>query len=125
MNKLLKSSLTLATLVAAAVVTAAAAAGIDGKWSGTVAQSAITFTFKTEGGKLTGTLDNAAAPGVTELKDVKLTGDTVTFHVVRDLNGAETRIEWSGKLAGDELRLQRGAVGANAAADVVATRVKE
>lgn len=125
MNKLLKSSLTLAALVAAAAVTAAAAAGIDGKWSGMVGQSAITFTFKTEGGKLTGSLDNAAQPGATELKDVKLEGDNLSFHVLRSLNGADTKVEWTGKLAGDELKLQRGAVAGNAVAEVVATRVKE
>lgn len=125
MKKLLNTSLTLAALVAAAALHAAAPAGIDGKWTGMVGQSAITFTFKTEGGKLAGTLDNAAQPGVTELKDVKVEGDTVSFHVVRSLNGAETKVEWTGKLAGDELKLQRGAVAGNAIAEVTAMRVKE
>jgi hypothetical protein len=125
MKKLLKTSLTLAALVAAAALHAAAPAGIDGKWSGMVGQSAITFTFKTEGGKVTGTLDNAAQPGSTELKDVKLEGDSVSFHVVRNLNNAETKVQWTGKLAGDELKLQRGEVAGNPVADVVATRVKE
>lgn len=125
MKSSLKTSLTLAALVASAAITAAAPAGIDGKWTGTVGQSAITFTFKTEGGKLTGTLDNAAQAGATELKDVKMEGDAVSFHVVRNLNNAETKVEWTGKLAGDELKLQRGAVAGNPVAEVVATRVKE
>jgi hypothetical protein len=122
MKKLLKSSLILTAMLGVAL---ASAADIDGKWTGMVAQSAITFTFKTEGDKLTGTLDNAAQPGVTELKDVKMTGDTVSFHVLRTLNNAETKVEWTGKLAGDELQLQRGAVAGNEAAPVVAKRVKE
>lgn len=125
MNKLLKTSLALAALVAAAAAHAAAPAGIDGKWSGMVGQSAITFTFKSEGGKLTGSLDNAAQPGAIELKDVKMEGDTVSFHVVRNLNNAEAKVQWTGKLAGDELKLQRGEVAGNPVADVVATRVKE
>lgn len=125
MRKLLQASFTFAALVAAAALHAAAPAGIDGKWTGTVGQSAITFTFKTEGGKLTGTLDNAAQPGTTELKDVKMEGDTVSFHVVRNLNNAETRVTWTGKLAGDELKLQRGEVAGNPVAEVTATRVKE
>ena len=118
----LKTSLLLAALLGTA---AASAAGLDGKWTGTVGQSQVTFEFKTQGDKLTGTLDNAAQPGATELKDVKLKGDEVSFHVVRTLNEAETKVEWTGKLAGDELKLQRGAVAGNALAEVVAKRVKE
>ena len=85
---------------------------------------AIKIRFKTQGDKVTGTLDNAAQAGATELKDVKVTGDQVSFHVVRTLNNAETKVEWTGKLAGDELKLQRAAVAGNAATDVVAKRVK-
>lgn len=118
----LKTSLLLVALLGTA---AASAAGLDGKWTGTVGQSQVTFEFKTQGDKLTGTLDNAAQPGATELKDVKLKGDEVSFHVVRTLNEAETKVEWTGKLAGDELKLQRGAVAGNAVAEVVAKRVKE
>lgn len=122
MKTVLKSSLMLATLLAAA---AASAADIDGKWVGTVGQSEVTFEFKAEGEKLTGTLNNAAAAGATELKDGKIKGEEISFHVVRTLNDAETKVEWTGKLAGDELKLQRGAVAGNALAEVVARRVKE
>lgn len=122
MKTVSKALVGLAVLLAAA---SAAAAGIDGKWVGTVGQSEISFTFKTEAGKITGTLDNAAQPGATELKDVKLTGDTVSFHVLRTLQETETKVEWTGKLAGDELKLQRGAVAGNAVAEVTAKRVVE
>jgi hypothetical protein len=127
MKTFLKSSFIAGALLSATIAMAAGAAagGIAGKWTGMVGQSAITFTFMTQGDKITGTLDNAAQPGAVELKEVKLAGDTLTFHVLRTLNNAETKVEWTGKLAGDELKLQRGAVAGNAATDVVATRVKE
>jgi uncharacterized protein (DUF2147 family) len=118
----MKTSLALAALLAAG---SAMAADIDGKWTGTVAQSEITFTFKAEGEKLTGTLDNAAQPGATEIKDGKIKGNEISFHVLRTLQETETKVEWTGKLNGDELTLTRAAVAGNEPAPVVAKRVKE
>jgi hypothetical protein len=120
--KISRTSLFIATLLASA---AAMAADIDGKWVGKVGESDITFTLKAEGEKLTGTLDNAAQAGAMEIKEGKIGKDgTVSFHVVRNLNNAETKVQWSGKLTGEELKLTRAAVGQNAAADVVAKRQK-
>jgi hypothetical protein len=121
MNSIIRKVLGIALVLASG---ATLAADIDGNWKGTVGQSEIRFTFKAEGDKLTGTLDNAAQAGVMQIKDGKIKGSDISFHVVRTLNNAETKVEWTGKLAGDELKLQRAAVGGNAAADVVATRVK-
>lgn len=111
-------------IVSMAAATAVSAADIDGTWVGTVGQSAITFTLKADGAKLTGTLDNAAQPGATPIADGKIDGDKISFHVLRTLNDAETKVEWTGKLAGDELKLQRGAVAGNEVAEVVAKRQK-
>lgn len=111
-----------AALAVALFAGMASAAGIDGTWVGTVGQSEITFDFKANGEKLTGTLDNAAAPGATEIRDGKVKGEEISFNVVRTLNNAETTVPWTGKLVGDELRLQRGAVAGNAVAEVVAKR---
>jgi len=118
------ASLAMAALLAAASALAAAAAGVDGKWVGTVGESEITFEFKAEGEKLTGTLNNAAQAGAVEIKDGKVRGDEISFHVVRNLNNAETKVQWTGKVAGDQLTLTRGEVAGNAAAPVVAKRVK-
>lgn len=114
-----------AFLTAALAMGAASAADIDGTWVGMVGQSEITFELKAAGEKLTGTLNNAAQPGATELKDGKIKGADVSFHVLRTLNETETKVEWTGKLAGDELTLQRAAVAGNEAAPVVAKRVKK
>jgi hypothetical protein len=116
------------TLVAVAALISAAsvsAAEIDGTWVGTLGQSEVKFVLKADGEKLTGTLDNAAQPGAVEIKEGKIKGSDVSFHVVRALDNAETKVQWTGKLAGDELKLQRGAVGTNAAAEVVAKRAKQ
>ena len=115
---------TILALAGVLVAGMASAADIDGNWAGMVGQSEIKFTFKADGEKLTGTLDNAAQAGAMEIKDGKIKGSDLSFHVVRALNNAETKVEWTGKLAGDELKLQRAAVGGNAAAEVVARRVK-
>lgn len=122
--KIRSMALAMAALLAAASALAAAAAGIDGKWVGTVGQSEITFEFKAEGEKLTGTLNNAAQAGAVEIKDGKVKGDDISFHVVRTLNEAETKVQWTGKVTGDELKLTRGEVAGNAAAEVVAKRAK-
>lgn len=103
----------------------AVAADIDGTWVGTVGQSQITFQLKADGEKLTGTLDNAAAPGATEIKDGRIQGDEISFHVMRTLNETESKVEWTGKLEGDELKLQRGAVAGNALAEVIAKRAAQ
>jgi hypothetical protein len=114
-------SLALAALLAG---TGALAADIDGKWTATVAQSEITFEFKADGEKLTGTLNNAAMAGATEIKEGTIKGNAVSFHVVRSINNAETKVPWTGTLAGDELKLQRGAAGGSEATEAVAKRVK-
>ena len=119
------ASKTLMGMAALLAAGAAWAAGIDGAWSGTLAQSEVKFVFKSDGEKLTGTLDNAAQAGVVEIKDGKIKDGDVTFTVVRNINNAETKIQWTGKLVGDELKLQRAAVGTNAAAEMVAKRVKQ
>jgi uncharacterized protein (DUF2147 family) len=109
-------------LVALLAATSAAAADIDGKWVGKLGESDVNFEFKADGEKLTGTLDNAAQAGAVEIKEGKIKGSDISFHVVRTLNEAETKVEWTGKLAAGELKLTRAAVGTNAAAEVVAKR---
>lgn len=121
MNPVTRTIISIAAVLLAGVVSAAE---VDGNWAGKVGESEIKFTFKADGEKLTGTLDNAAQAGVMEIKEGKIKGSDISFHVLRTLNNAETKVEWTGKLAGDELKLQRAAVGGNAVAEVVAKRVK-
>lgn len=87
------------------------AADISGKWTadapGQNGNVEVTLTFKVEGQKLTGSLNNASV-GSTEIKEGKIEGNKVSFHVVRDINGMEMKIIWKGEITGpDEIKFKR------------------
>lgn len=88
---------------------AALAAGIDGKWTGQVqgpqGPMDMTFVFKSEGEKLTGTLTNSF--GEVAISDGSIKGDAVAFKVTREFNGNKFTLKYVGKLAGDEIKLTR------------------
>jgi hypothetical protein len=121
--KLSTSTRVLVVLLATAL--AGLAAGIDGKWEAemegrggqTIKQ---TYTFKAEGDKLSGNV--AGMRGETPITDGKISGDDVSFAVVRNFQGNEFRQEFKGKLAGDELRLSFSF--GDQTREIVAKRVK-
>jgi hypothetical protein len=88
---------------------AALAAGVDGKWTGQAPgpQGAIdmTFVFKSDGEKLTGTLTNQF--GEVAIHDGTIKGDALAFKVTREFNGNKFTLKYTGKLAGDEIKLTR------------------
>lgn len=95
-------------LLTAALATAALAGDINGKWKssfttpdGQTRES--TWTFKAEGGKLTGNTESTR--GKTDISEGKIDGDNFSFVVVRNFNGNEMKIGYSGKVAGDELKM--------------------
>ncbi len=110
-------------VLAAAALTAAAVLGADfnGKWKAAVpgrggATREVTFTFKVEGEKATGTMSDNR--GSNDLSEVQIAGDKVTF-------GVETRggrRTYTGTLAGDEIRFKREG-GAQGGQEFVAKRV--
>jgi opacity protein-like surface antigen len=80
-----------------------------------------TYTFQVEGSKLTGRAksDN----GDTEITDGKVSGDTLTFVENLNFQGMPLRIEYTGKLTGDEIKFVRK-VADVATEELVAKRVK-
>jgi hypothetical protein len=64
--------------------------------------------IKVDGSKLTGTLVNPQMPGTIEFKDGKIEGDNISFDYVRQMNGQDIKILWTGTLSGDEIKLKRG-----------------
>ena len=79
------------------------AGDINGKWraefntpDGT--QRVNTFTFKTEGEKVTGTV--AGTQDETPIKDGKLTGDTISFTADRPFG----MFTYKGQISGDEIK---------------------
>jgi hypothetical protein len=91
------------------------AADVAGKWIAEAPSgqqtSEITLIFKVDGTALTGTLDNSAMPGAIEIKDGKVRGDDVSFHVLRSFSENEMKVVWKGKVSGDEIRFTRAIEG--------------
>ena len=79
----------------------AAAADLNGKYTAEVpgrqgATQTTTFTFKTTGDKVEGTVANMR--GETPIADGKLSGDTLTFSMTMNMRGTEMKIAYTGKV---------------------------
>jgi hypothetical protein len=120
----LRKILTLIVL-SLCLVPAGWAADITGKWTAEfdtqIGAQKYTYEFKVDSGKLTGT---AAGPqGSVAITEGKVSGDDVAFVENMTYQGMDIRIEYSGKISGDELKLTRK-VGEFATEELVAKRVK-
>jgi enterochelin esterase-like enzyme len=82
--------------------------GAAGKWIFKDGENEIKLELKVDGSKLTGTLVNPQMPGAIEIKDGKIEGDKISFDYVRQMNGQDFKILWTGTLSGDEIKLKRG-----------------
>jgi hypothetical protein len=85
----------------------AAAADFNGKWLAQVPgrqgnMQEQTFTFKVEGAKLTGTMSSQR--GDQEITEGKVSGDDITFMIVRKFNEMEMKSIYKGKAAGSEIK---------------------
>lgn len=85
-----------------------AASDLSGKWKTvtTTPQGTRegTLTLKQDGEKLTGSISGRA--GDTEIQEGKASGDSVSFVVVRNFQGNEFKMKYTGKLAGKEIKFQ-------------------
>ena len=106
---------------------AAFAADIDGKWKSEMQTPdgqtrTSTYTFKADGDKLTGAVSGRM--GETPISEGTIKGDEISFVVVRNFGGEERKMQYKGKVSGDELKMtmQMGDMGSR---EVVAKRVKE
>jgi len=85
---------------------AALAADLNGKWAGTMntpdGQSMeMTFVFKVDGEKLSGTMTNQFGEEVISEGTVK--GEDVSFIVMA--GGGQFKLSFTGKVSGDDLKL--------------------
>jgi hypothetical protein len=106
----------------------ASAAAIDGKWKAEMTTPdgqvrTTNFNFKADGDKLTGTI--SGRQGDTPISDGKITGDEISFTVVRNMGGQERKMQYKGKIAGDEIKMSVQFAPDAPARDLVAKRVKE
>jgi hypothetical protein len=108
---------TTAMLFAALLLAIAAhAADISGNWNATAEgpQGAIerTFTFNVSGATLTGETSSSFL-GKSEIKDGKIQGDKVTFHIVANFQGTERKINYNGTTGADSFTLTSTMEGAS------------
>lgn len=85
--------------------------GASGKWLIKDGDNEMKLELKAEGSQLTGTIENPQMPGAIEFKEGKIEGDKISFSYVRQMNGQDMKISWSGTLSGDEIKLKRDAGG--------------
>jgi hypothetical protein len=96
-------------LVALMVVLAAAAvaADISGNWKATAegpqGQMERTFTFKVDGNKVTGE-STSTMMGKSAISDGKIEGDTVTFVLTGKFGDQEVKLNYKGKISGNEIK---------------------
>jgi hypothetical protein len=107
----------------------ARAADVTGKWSAEfdtqVGVQKYVFDLKVEGEKLSGkaSFERMGQKGEADLKDGTLVGDAISFTEMLDFQGNQVPITYTGKVAGDEMKLTRK-VGDFATEEIVAKRVK-
>ncbi len=92
---------------------AAQAADVTGVWKGEfdsqIGLQKYTFTFKQDGTTITGKAISVVNERTREadLKEGKITGDTLNFVELFDFQGSELRIRYTGKVGADEIAFTR------------------
>lgn len=115
-------------VLALAAIALVQAAGVDGKWVAQVPGRGgqtreTTFTFKAEGGKLTGTV--SGMQGEVPISDGKVNGDEISFTQSIEFQGNAIKLIYTGKVSGDEMKMTRKRDGGDQpAAEFTAKRVK-
>ena len=106
----LARGLVLAWAFAASVVWAQ---DLTGKWTATAVGNnvAVTLDLKVAGNVVTGAILNPQS-GPAEIKDGKVEGNRISFHVVRTANNTTNKIQWQGTIAGEEIHFTRSVEGA-------------
>ena len=120
-----RNSLLLLAALLVVLALPARAADIAGKWSASfetqVGVQNYTYTFKVEGGKLTGTAESQF--GKSEITEGTVKGDEIAFVENLNYQGNALRVEYQGKISGDEIKFTRK-VGDFATEEFVAKREK-
>jgi hypothetical protein len=114
-------------ILASAFLTCAAwAQDLTGKWTATAVANnvAVTLDLKISGNVVTGAIINPNS-GTAEIKDGKIEGNKISFHVLRTANDATNKILWQGTIEGEEIHFTRAVEGApGPAMQVIAKRAQ-
>jgi hypothetical protein len=105
----------------------ASAADVTGTWKAAIETPngpfETTFHFKADGAKLTGSTSNRFQQDA-PISEGKIDGDQISFVVVGTFQGNEIRVNYKGKLAGDEIKLTFEVAGRDGALEMTAKRSK-
>jgi hypothetical protein len=105
------------------------AADLAGKWTAEfdspIGPQKYSFEFKVDGEKIAGkaSFDHSMGKGDSELKNIKVAKDDVSFTENMKIADNEITVTYTGKIAGDEMKLTR-VVGDFGTEQLVAKRVK-
>ncbi len=108
----------------------ALAADVTGKWTtefdSQIGKQKYTFDLKVNGEVVTGKAhyERAGQTGDLDLQEGKLVGDKISFVEVDKFQGNDLRIQYTGKVKGDQITFTRD-VGGFAKEEIVAHRVKD
>lgn len=87
------------------------AADVTGKWTAEVpgrgGTQTMTFNFKVDGAKLTGTVANMR--GDSPISEGKVDGDNISFVQVLEFNGNEIKLSYKGVVKGETIEITRDA----------------
>lgn len=112
--------LAISSLLIAAL---AFAADVTGKWTASfdtqIGVQNYTYDLKADGAKLTGKA--TSQNGESQIQEGKIDGDNISFVENLDFQGNAIRIEYTGKISGDEIKLTRK-VGEFATEELTAKR---
>lgn len=81
------------------------------------------FTLKADGDKLTGTVSSAMGGGEAAISDGKIAGDEISFSVVRERDGNTFKMNYKGKVVGDELKLTMSMEGRDFQREITAKKM--
>ncbi len=101
------------------------AADISGKWSGKSEEGPEwVFSFKSDGGKLTGTMQGADGKE-RPINDGKLEGDVLSFSVDSEWQGTAIKLVMKGKVSGEKINLRVDTDDGAWGTDLVLTRASK
>lgn len=96
-------------LLSCVLAVAAFGADVTGKWTAEMPgrggnTMTSTFNLKADGSTLTGTVSGRG--GDVAITNGKVEGDTVSFDVVREMQGNSITLHYTGKVSGDEIKFK-------------------
>jgi hypothetical protein len=113
-------------LACAFAASAAWAQDLTGKWTATAVGNnvAVTLDLKVAGNVVTGAILNPQS-GPAEIKEGKIEGNKISFHVMRTANNTTNKVLWQGTIEGEEIHFTRSVEGAQQPAmQVIAKRAQ-